>query len=295
VRTWSSGAWGWLKELWKRLDDTRALGVAAETAFWIFLSLMPLLAVMGLVAARFSAEDWSSVAPLLSSLPRAGRQLLRKELAELAAWNGGTVSFLSTVIFVWLASSGMHSIFDALELQVGASRSWWRKRLISIVVCFLLPLVVALLAMVAPGFDEALAYLRVVQPGEASPLKQAVRGLGSVVLLFGYVYGLYWLGIPPRKRRRMPLAPGAMVAVMLQIALSFGYSFYIARVGDGSAYVAGLAVIGITLMGLYLFSAALLVGAVLNRMLGDATEARLKAELPALSDSPGTPRAGAHG
>ena len=131
IRTWGTGAWAWTKELVRRLEETRALGVAAETAFWLFLSLIPLLAVMGMLAARFSLESWQEVAPFVSSLPYAGRQLVRTELRELATWNGGAVSLVSATVFVWLASSGMHSIFDGLELQVGASRGWVRKRVLA--------------------------------------------------------------------------------------------------------------------------------------------------------------------
>jgi uncharacterized BrkB/YihY/UPF0761 family membrane protein len=54
----------------------------------------------------------------------------------------------------------------------------------------------------------------------------------------------------------------------MQVALRFGYGYYVTRFSDGAAYSAGLAVIGLTLMALYLFAIALLTGAVVNRKLG---------------------------
>jgi membrane protein len=56
--------------------------------------------------------------------------------------------------------------------------------------------------------------------------------------------------------------------VALETVLGFGYAFYVAKAGRSGAYTASLAVIGVTLMGLYLFSIALLVGAAINRKLG---------------------------
>jgi uncharacterized BrkB/YihY/UPF0761 family membrane protein len=61
--------------------------------------------------------------------------------------------------------------------------------------------------------------------------------------------------------------PGAFVAVGLQSVLGYGYVFYLSKAGTGSAYQAGLSIIGVTLMALYLFAIALLVGAHLNHQL----------------------------
>ena len=66
----------------------------------------------------------------------------------------------------------------------------------------------------------------------------------------------------------MPIVPGAIVAVLLQTALGVGYGLYVRRAGDSGAYQAGLAVIGVTLMALYLLCVALLVGVEVNQILG---------------------------
>jgi membrane protein len=66
----------------------------------------------------------------------------------------------------------------------------------------------------------------------------------------------------------MPIFPGALVAVLMQACLSFGYSTYVSRMGSGGAYTAGLAIIGLTMMGIYLFVVALLTGAVVNKRIG---------------------------
>ena len=63
------------------------------------------------------------------------------------------------------------------------------------------------------------------------------------------------------------------MAIGLHVALGFTYRFYIKQVGDGGAYQAGLTSIGITLMALYLFCLALLVGIKVNEMLGERRKA----------------------
>jgi uncharacterized BrkB/YihY/UPF0761 family membrane protein len=78
-------------------------------------------------------------------------------------------------------------------------------------------------------------------------------------------------------RRITPILPGALVAVALQVAIGFGYGLYIKGTGDGSAYQAGLAVIGITLVALFLFCTVLLVGIEVNQTLGEQRQ-RLAAD-----------------
>jgi membrane protein len=256
------------------MDRTRTFGLAAQTAFWLFLSLIPLAAVAGLAAARISANNWDRLNPLLRSLPGATRELIESEMLKVSNWNGGTVSITGALVFVWLASSGVHALFDALELETGASRPWWKKRALSLATCIALSLAVALLAVLGPGLESAVTWLTRLVPGfsgfdfEHTWWQLPVRIALSLGIGFAYVSALYWVGIPGPARVQLPIFPGAAVAVAMEVVLRFGYGYYLSHFGNGAAYSAGLAVIGLTLTGLYLFTIALLTGAVVNRKIG---------------------------
>ncbi len=272
--------YAWLKCLVIRLDANRALGLGAEMAFWLFLSLLPLAAVAGVVAAKLAVGNWSIAAPLLDSLPGATRELLKSELGKMAAWNGGKVGIGAGVTFLWLASSGVHSMFDGIEIEANATpRPWWKKRSAALLTCVALSAGTALLTMLVTGLGwtwhlvggstlfQALRF-------ESSEFGEILRfGVGAVVS-FGLVCGLYWIALPPATRRSMPLVPGALLATLLQIAIGFGYGFYIKKVGDSGAYQAGLASIGVTLMALFLFCLVLLVGVEVNQMLAERRSAQ---------------------
>ena len=265
--------WIWAKLMFDNMSRSRSFGLAAEMAFWLFLSLIPLAAVLGLVAARFAASNSDAVAPLLQSLPGPTRTLIGGELGKVSAWNGGAVGLTAALTFVWLASSGVHSVFDALEVATEATaRPWWKKRLLAIATCVALSVGAALLTLVGTGFDwlQHLTDGHVANhaPRVASTIEVVLRfGLGALIA-FGLMAGLYWVGLPPMVRKRMPIVPGALFAVLLQGLSGFGYGLYIRTIGDGGAYQAGLAVIGVTMMALYLFSVAILAGAELNRTVG---------------------------
>lgn len=266
----------WVMDLFECIQRTRTFGLAAETAFWLFLSLLPLLAVAGFTAARLSLGKWHEVAPFVKTLPPAAQSLIGNELAKVSAWDGGTVGVLGVLTFLWLGSSGVHSIFDALEIESGAHRRWLPKRALALATCIGLSLSVALLAILGPGVEAALSDLGERMLGGA-PLNESfatsgvVRGVLSFLILTGQTWCLFRIGIPKQVNASLPTLPGVLIAVVLQVLLSIAYTGYISTVGDGSAYTAGLTLVGLVLTALYLYVVALLIGATINRMLSPAS------------------------
>jgi membrane protein len=261
-------AFKWLRDLYEDLDRTRTFGRAAEIAFWLFLSLVPLLAAAGLVAARISTTNWRRVTPILLSLPESTRTVIQQELEKVARWNGGAVGLTGAVVFIWLASTGVHSIFEAFEVESGAPRSWVKRRLLAIATCAALSVVVATLAVIGPGLERI---IEMAAPNgsdfESSTPMDIARGTLSFAIAIGYVSALYWVGIPRPGKRRAFLVPGALVAVVLQAVMSFGYASYLSRFTEQPVYGAGLGLVAATLMALYLFALSLLSGAaVIRRM-----------------------------
>jgi membrane protein len=229
-------------------------GLAAEAAFWLFFALIPLLAVAGLIAARLAQQAVDVWLPFLAESPRATRELVTSELSRVAAWNSGAVGPVAVLMFLWLASSGLHSLFDALQADLGRSRSWVKTRIAALVGCVLLALGVA--ALVGGGllFKPLSSTLHRV-----NDLKWGSRVLG---LLWAFVFarGVFQIGLSARARRQLPLSMGAAIAAVLQTIIGSLYIYSLSLLGDGSAYLAGLASVGVTLTALFLYTLFLLVG-----------------------------------
>jgi uncharacterized BrkB/YihY/UPF0761 family membrane protein len=132
---------------------------------------------------------------------------------------------------------------------------------------------VALLAMLGPGIGALLGDLG-RQTTAAARLAGSIatdpvmRAAFALLILAGQSWSLFLIGIPKSARRRTPMLPGIVVTVALQALMSVGYTAYVSTIGDGSAYTAGLTLVGLVLTALYLYVLALLVGAIVNRLLG---------------------------
>lgn len=257
----------WLKPMWRCINEKNTLGLAAQMAFWVFLSLVPLAAVAGFAAARFAATHNDVLEPIKRSVPPAVAELVIPQVNHVASWNGG-VAPIALAIFVWLASSGIHAAFDAIDAQVGTCRPWWKKRLNAIALCVVLSIGTALVALLGAGFRWIAGIVGAHWSWAGSAIDGIVRVALALLVAFALLCALYWTGLPKAERKQMPVWPGAALALALQLAMGFGYGEYLARMGTGDAYQAGLAAVGVTLILIYLYSLAVLIGAELNRVIG---------------------------
>jgi membrane protein len=283
LRKAADRAWSFVATLFGGLVRSRTIDLAAEMAFWLFFSLVPLAAVASFVGARYAKEHTSLFETWLSVLPQEARSFVTTQVAHVAAWRGGTAP-AAVATFVWLASNGVHSVLEAIEVQTGVTRPWWRKRLLALGVCLALSISAAALALLAVGLARVETAAGHSWPGslvtiEWSGVGRAIRSALGLALALGMTAGLYRLAIPRRARTHAKVLPGAAVAVALQVVLGWCYALYISRFGSaaaysGGAYQAGLAAVGVTMTTLWLLSIALLVGVELNAMLGPSRRSR---------------------
>jgi membrane protein len=285
----------WLDPIVRGVTRARTFGLAAEMSFWLFLSLVPLAAVGGLVAARLAMNHKPLVGTVLASFAPDARHMIEGQVESVAQWNGGRVAPVALGMFVWLASSGVHAVFDALEVQSETTRPWWKKRVLAMATCVGLSAGIAFLGLLAIGFDRlaAVAGKTVRLPvTEAAAAGRLLRSACGSVVAIAMVAALYRLGIPRATRNRPPLLPGALLAFALLATLGWGYQVYVSRMGIGDAYLGSLAVIGVTMTTLWLFSVAILLGAQFNKVLGDRRKGRSASAPPAVEGTPSPSIAG---
>ncbi len=112
-----------------------AIDSAASMAFNFFLSLIPLMVLVGFVLGhliRTNGVD-AFMAPLLDTIPDTSAALVRRELQRLAGASSGSIAPLSVVTFFWLASSGVSHMMRVFEKVMHAPpRPWWKQRALAV-------------------------------------------------------------------------------------------------------------------------------------------------------------------
>lgn len=112
-----------------------AIDAARSMAFNFFLSLVPLLLLVGFVVGVFVRQRGvdALIDPFIDAVPATSAGILRHELERMAGASVASLAPLSIAGFLWLTSSGTHHMMDVLEQAVQApKRSWWKQRAIAL-------------------------------------------------------------------------------------------------------------------------------------------------------------------
>jgi membrane protein len=249
-------------------------GHASSMAFSFFLSIIPLLVIvgyaLGLVLRRQGIDLF--LAPLTPAIPKEVRPLLVHELTMLSEANALPAPLVA-IGFLWAASSGVQGFLDGVESILELPRrAFWRKRLAAIActlcVTLLLPIVGYLLLKlrsVLSGivFVPLLTLILLVLGSSA------LAGLYSFASR-GYGWSRVWRG--------------SIFAVLCWLFVSYGFTAYARRLGNYHAYYGSLAAVAVLLLWCWLSAFVLLIGAAVNREL--SLRKRASDQLRGVTESP---------
>jgi membrane protein len=260
-----------------------AFEAAAAIAFWFFLSLVPLLVLVGFFVghvARTRGVD-ALVGPLLDVVPAAADAVVHREVERLA---GGPVVSLAPVGvagYLWTASSGLHNLMDVLETAAQARRRpWWKQRAIALgwvilglaTTCIVAWLLVRMESVVSEHSHQSVARLqgalrRRTPKAWNTPGEQIVAAAVMLVVGMAFLAGFYRFAIEHSPRVRRSIWPGTVSAVASWLGVSWVFGAYVVSIADYALYYGSLAAVAVLLVWLYLTSLSLVVGAEVNAQL----------------------------
>lgn len=263
---------------WTLLSGEMSL-VAAGCAFYATLALFPaittLISLYGLMFDPISVEP--QLLYLKHFMPPAAFQLIAGRIQHLVS--GGKTSLgvglaISLLFTLYSAASGTKSLIYALNVIHK------KEETRGIIEFQLVTLGMTLLAII--GAMIALGVL-VVLPlafsffgfGHASALFAVIIGGVILVGFMGLALGLFYRYGPAFERTPgHKVVPGATIAILIWLALSYGFAVYVGQFAAYSRTYGPLATIIGLMMWFYLTAYTLLFGALFNATLESETVAR---------------------
>ena len=263
---------------------TRVLTIGAAVAFFLLLSLVPLLMTASALLSALPIPDlFQQLLDMMAMLVPPEAMSFVKTLLESirTAHPTGILSF-GVLSYIWAAAGSFSALIEALNIAydvgVNQARSWWRDKLQALLLTFLcggLGVVSLLLIIAGPHFMHFLSYFLPV-PALFAIIWPPLRILMLFMLFVTNIMLLYYLG-PNKKLTFRSALPGAAVAVAFWIVGSLGLGFYIGHFSNYNATYGSLGAIIILMLWLYLISVSILVGAELNAELWKQDHARRQA------------------
>ncbi|MCV0397616.1 MAG: YihY/virulence factor BrkB family protein [Rhizobiaceae bacterium] len=265
LRAW----WAILKRVYSESQEDRVMLVAAGGAFYLLLALFPALAAFvslyGFVADPTTIAD--QIAFLGGLLPRGGLEIIEAQLDALASQDPDRLSLgfaIGLAVALWSANTGVKTLFDAMNIayEEPERRSFLKLNLASGMFT-LAAMLIGVLMLLAVGIVPAvLAFLRL------DAWAEVLIWLGRWPLLLVFIVTgislLYRFGPNREPANWRWLSPGAVVATLVWIACSIGFSWYLQNFANYNATYGSLgAVIGF-MIWTWLSVLILLIGAELN-------------------------------
>ena len=250
---------------------------AAALTYSLLFALLPLgLALAALVPAlHLAAAQSALLAPLAGVVPAEVVDLIRQFTAGAGATltqahGHRTLALASAGIFgyLWGMSGAFRRLIDAVnqayEYLPPLRRSGWATLALALALAVTLG-VGLVAAMVLATIGKHL--VAVLAPGTAGAIwLTAVRWCILLALAAVILAVLYWVA-PDRPRPFHWVTPGAVAALVVWLAVSYGFSLYLAHWNSYDAVYGGFGAGILLLLYLYFFSYALVLGAEINAVL----------------------------
>lgn len=266
----------------REIDDDNCLGLAAQLAFYFFLSLFPALLFLVALIGYLPVEN--VLTQLLEALgtiaPSEVLTLLRTQLDEVARGSYGSLLTLGIVGAIWSSSAAMVAIIDALNhaYDIEERRPWWKRRIVAIALTVALALfIVTSLVLVLVGPNVASVMAGWVGLGSAFGLVWAMARWPLMIFLVVLGVDLVYHFAPNRHGRWVWITPGSLLATGLWMASSFAFKFYVTNLANFNATYGAIGGVVVLLLWFYVSGLAILIGAELNGVIEQA----IKASLPA--------------
>lgn len=272
---------GWMqitRRAWKEAGADQVSLLGAGVAFYAFLSLFPamiaLVLLYGLIAdpATISAQ----VAQFTSALPADATKLITSSLTSMASSKSSSLSIglvVSVLLALWSASGGVGNLITAVNTAYDEEekRGFVKRKAIALAMTVgaivFMVVVIALIAVAPPLLSHLVS---------SAPLRILLTVLRFVILVVAIAVALAILYrvAPSRDAPKMRwVSTGAVVATVLWLLASVGFSLYVSHFGSYAKTYGALASVVVLLMWLWISMYAVLLGAEINAEAEQQTEA----------------------
>ncbi|MDO4808060.1 MAG: YihY/virulence factor BrkB family protein [Coriobacteriales bacterium] len=254
------------RSLWNEFSAISASTYASSIAYYSFMSLVPLVAIVISLVSVLGLGQEEVLAFFKSIAPQGLYEFLDTLVSDAFARSGLAFS-VSTITLLWSASKSTRALRNGLNVAYGTSETRSTPFVVVISVVAVIVLGSLLAATMYLVFSDGVARWLTkivpslkVQDGLVTVFNVAATlGLGVLGLALTYAY------LPAGMRRPFSQLPGAVVATLACGVISFGFRIYVDQIGNYTVLYGSLGTIIIFLLWMFLIYYAILLGGFVNR------------------------------
>lgn len=255
-----------LKTLFDIINLPEMVHLPGNLAFFIILSIFPVLTLIGIIASYFSFSIDSIINTFSLALPNGIEQLLIPYI-EIGAFPKNII--ISTIIAFVIASNGTHALIITSNSLYGIDNSSYIKRRIKAFFLIVLLIVLCLFMISFLTYGNQLFTL-ILETVTFKPINNVlyyvfayIKWPIAMLIIYGIMKIIYILS-PDGKIYSNTTNKGALFVTFGFTIATAIFSFYVKNFGHYDIYYGSIATIVVLMMWVYILSYILVIGIAIN-------------------------------
>lgn len=261
------------------IAEGRVTNRAGSVAYSFFIALFPGIIFLFTLIPYFNvATLQDEIFNLLYRvMPPDTFEAAQSTIKDVLQNRRGSLLSIGFFLALLFATNGVNSLISnfnhsAHQLQ---TRNFWRQQLVAMGLTFVLTFLflfgVILIIFSSTVLNEMLAFFRLDTISPA--IVEASRFLLMLIVVMLTITLLYNYG-PAKRREWRFISPGAILATVLIILSSFGFSFYVSNFSQYNKLYGSIGTLIVILLWIYLNALVLIIGFELNASIASAKSKR---------------------
>lgn len=238
---------------------------SASTAFFLFLSLIPMVAILCAILPYTPMSEETLLAVIAEYVPDTVSPLLGSVVEDVYAKSAGILS-IAIIGTLWTAGKGMLALIRGLNAinDVEENRNYMVVRVVASVYTLIM-IVAVILSLILMVFGNLLVRLLLQDFPQTRLLFEVLMHFRFVFswVILTIVFTLLYTFVPNRKMRFKEQLTGGMFSAVVWSIFSWCFSVYVEHFGGFGTY-GSLATIVIVMLYLYFCMYIIFVGAYIN-------------------------------
>ncbi|MBD3630484.1 YihY/virulence factor BrkB family protein [Cyclobacterium sp.] len=252
-----------------QIGENNVVIVSAGVGFFGFLAIFPaimaLISIYGFVMDPQQIEE--QVSKISSMMPEQTHEILQYRVDQFIQSKGDSLgwgTFFGILLGVWIANIGTKSLFRGINIayETKSNRGIIKNNGLTLLFTFGAIILIILSAALIVAFPSIVEQIGL--PDNIESLISWLRWLIMGLILVGSIGLIYRFG-PGRKRPEFKwVIPGAVLASLLWLLASWGFSFYIRNFWNLGEIYGSISAVVFLMLWLFISTFIILLGAELN-------------------------------
>ena len=243
--------------------------MSAGVAFYFLIALIPAIAALVSIYALVAdpAEVGDQLASFLSAAPEDVGQLVLSQAERVAATSSGAASIsavVSVLLALWAASAGCQHLIEAVNMAYDEEETRGFVKLRGLALAMTIGSVI-FLAVAIGAIAVVPAMLEDTALGDVATTAIQILRWPAVAIFVILGLAVLYRYAPDRDEPRWSwVSPGAVIATVVWIVASIGFSIYVSNFGSYNETYGSLGAVIIVMLWLFITALSMILGAEIN-------------------------------